>query len=79
MVAQMEGMARQKEEDEWRKKLMESLEADKKAAVVQFSAPNFMQRVQESELTKDDQRVISTMMQRVRSLHIVIEVGLIKT
>lgn len=69
MVAQMEGMARQKEEDEWREKLMKSLEADHKALVVQFSAPNFMQRVQESELTKDDQRVISTMMQRVRSLH----------
>lgn len=65
----MEMLARQKADDEWRKHLKESLEADHKAVMEQLAAPNFVQRVKDSELTLNDQREISAIIQRVRQLY----------
>ncbi len=67
--AQMETLARQRADDEWRKSLKESLDADRKAIMELLAAPNFVQRVKESKLTSYDQREISAMIQSVRRLH----------
>ncbi len=67
--AQMETLARQRADDEWRKSLKESLDADRKAIMELLAAPNLVQRVKESKLTSYDQREISAMIQSVRRLH----------
>jgi hypothetical protein len=66
----MEMLARQQADDEWRRSLRASLNADHKAVMEQLAAPNFVQRVKESELTLYDQRKISAIIERVRQLHI---------
>jgi len=63
-AAQLEGLVAQREEEEWRTKLKESLDADHKAVMQQFASPNFLERVKESELTKNEQKVVTTIMQR---------------
>ena len=63
-AAQMEGLAHQ-EEGERRKLLQENLVADHEADANQFASPDFMRLVRENELTADDQKVVSTMLQRV--------------
>jgi hypothetical protein len=63
-AAQMEGLAHQ-EEGERRRLLQENLIADHEADANQFASPDFMRLVKENELTADDQKVVSTMLQRV--------------
>ena len=64
----MEGLAHQQEEEERKQKLEEMHDVDRKDMVDHFASPNFVQQVKESEITEDDQRVVSTMMQTVRWL-----------
>lgn len=69
-AAQMETLTHQRADDEWRRSLKESLDADHKAIMGLLAAPNLVQRVKESELTSYDQKEISAMIQSVRQLHV---------
>lgn len=61
----MEGLAHQQEERERRQSLEESLIADRNADMDQFASPDFVQQVKETELTENDKKMVSTMLQRV--------------
>ena len=62
----MEGLAHQQEEEERRRILEEMHDVDRKDMMGQFASPNFVEEVQNSEITEDDQREVSTMIQKVR-------------
>lgn len=61
----MEGLAHQQEERERRQSLEESLIADRNADMDQFASPDFVQQVKENELTENDEKIVSAMLQRV--------------
>ncbi len=67
-AAQMETLARQKEDEKWKRDLRESLDADHQALLKEFSAVNFVQRATESKVieSQTDFRTLSIMMQKVR-------------
>ncbi|KAF8328330.1 kinase-like domain-containing protein [Amanita rubescens] len=62
-ASQMETLARQREDDEWRTSLKRSLDADRKVIMELLAAPNLVQWVKESKLTSYDQKEISAMIQ----------------
>ncbi|KAF8331185.1 kinase-like domain-containing protein [Amanita rubescens] len=59
----VEGLAHQQEEEERKRKLEEMHNVDRGDMVGRFASPDFVQEVQNSEITEDDQRVVKTMMQ----------------
>ena len=74
-ASHMETQVYQKEDEKWKRNLKESLDADHKAVMNELAAANFSKRIMESNITENDRRTISRMMQRVRSSSIHVEVS----
>ena len=65
-ASHMEIQVHHKEDEKWKRNLVESLDADHKAVMNELAAANFPKRIMESGVTENDRRTISRMMQRVR-------------
>ena len=64
----MEALGHQ-QEGERRRILEEVLATDRKTDLAQFASPDFVQQVTENNLTENDQKTVSIMMQKVRQLY----------
>ncbi|KAF8736279.1 hypothetical protein AX14_000540 [Amanita brunnescens Koide BX004] len=63
-ASHMEIQVHHKEDEKWKRNLVESLDADHKAVMNELAAANFPKRIMESGVTENDRRTISRMMQR---------------
>jgi hypothetical protein len=65
-VSHMETQVYQKEDEKWKRNLKESLDADHQEVMKELAASNFSKRITECNITENDRKTISRMMQRVR-------------
>lgn len=67
-TSHMETQVYQKEDEKWKRNLKESLDADHQEVMKELAASNFPKRITECNITENDRKTISRMMQRVRHL-----------